>query len=613
MSMSWTGKLKNAIEGTVDGSDVLGRLASTTQLESFKQHLSDLRLEAEIANTVAPWHVPFDLAVIGAPLWLAENLVTLAQGFSEAEAAAHVNRGNAMAALTHGQLLLLLGPVDLLQSEISGLIADPQRRSLLTLPLLVRPFAHAEAGLRSERVPVSYARGLLSGATGVAGSVQLLAADYGTFFQDSNAPSWLGKAFAAVKGDLAAAQSRLDAAESRSISLFHSQTPDEGALQELAIDLWDVTNTMLKRGQLIAAPAHMPGASPLPATYVASPRGDAHASASMQAMSISGSTVQQSPLPQVNSAPATSEESEPGRAAIELGSQSGSMPPVVDKRHELPPEEAPRMMPQIGGRGSPPAIQPSRSDQSARHASDTQPSTPRDAPRGMPQIGGSARPSAPTGTPAGAPRMPEIGGPARQSPTAGEVVRAAEGKPAAGPTTHPDECRSLSQIGRPGHPAPSPAAPAPPTGAAPGSPPTPNEHAPAAGQAADLGDTRIDRKDRWMLSGSGVRHRLRRAGREDQAEKDLVVLWEAKGWTLTAQEVHYHDAVSGLIASGGVSPTDRSMAEYPFAQVYRVNATSVQLFDHTLSRGALFTYDFRPKGRGLVTDLTPQVGIPDNS
>jgi hypothetical protein len=116
-----------------------------------------------------------------------------------------------------------------------------------------------------------------------------------------------------------------------------------------------------------------------------------------------------------------------------------------------------------------------------------------------------------------------------------------------------------------------------------------------------------------MLSGSDVRHRLRRAGREDQAEKDLVVLWEAKGWTLTAQEVHYHDAVSGLIASGGVSPTDRSMAEYPFAQVYRVNATSVQLFDHTLSRGALFTYDFRPKGRGLVTDLTPQVGIPDNS
>jgi hypothetical protein len=263
VSQSWAGKIKSAIEGMVDGADARARLASTASLASLRQQIADRRLDAELANIDAPWRVPFVLAPIAAPLWLAESLVTLAQSFGDAESEAHPDRPAMMFALTHGQILVLLEPVDLLQGDISGILADPNRRPALPLPQAARPFAHTNAGLLTDRIPVPYARGLLAGAMSLAGSTHLLIDDYGKLFKHASAPAWLSSGLTTIDGDIAAAQTRLDAADLRASPVLRQSQPDQAALRELVVDLWDLANTYLKVGQLVSAPALLPGAQAL--------------------------------------------------------------------------------------------------------------------------------------------------------------------------------------------------------------------------------------------------------------------------------------------------------------------------------------------------------------
>jgi hypothetical protein len=571
VSQSWAGKLKSAIEGMVDGADARARLASTASLASLRQQLADRRLDAELANIEAPWRVPFVLAPIAAPLWLAEGLVTLAQSFVDAEAAAHPDRPTMMFALTHGQVLVLLEPVDVLQGDISGTLADPNRRAAMSLPQAARPFAHTGAGLMTDRIPVPYARGLLAGAISLAGSTHMLIDDYGKLLQHASAPAWLHSGLATINGDLAAAQTRLDAMDLRAAPVLRQPQPDQGALRDLVVDLWDLANTFLKAGQLVSAPSLMPSAQPLPGS---APPPVPHVA-----------STNQSAAPVVTPRPAAPIIPPPTAQAI-------SPSPV-----SVIPPSAPEpivAMPAIGGT-SPRAEAPATvrmPDIGAASPAHTDKTTSPLAAR-VPDIGGT---NASPGAPLSAPRqMPAIG--ARASAPGVSPYAS----PPVVPAATPDQPRAMPQIG--GRQDTPPLAKAPATSAP--AAPSRTESAPAAGGG------RIERKDRWLASAQPARYRMRAAGQEDQAEAQLAAFWAAKDWTLSVDERRYLDQVAQLLKSGAIAASGRSLADVPFPAIYRVGNAPQQVLDRVLRPGTLFSYDFRAGKSALLVDLPPQSGIPD--
>jgi hypothetical protein len=139
-------------------------------------------------------------------------------------------------------------------------------------------------------------------------------------------------------------------------------------------------------------------------------------------------------------------------------------------------------------------------------------------------------------------------------------------------------------------------------------PPTGAAGAPAPTAAA--GGRRIGRTDRWLLSSSATRHRLRAGGQEDRAERDLAAFWEARDWTLSAKEQAYLDAVKTLTGSGMIVPSGRSLDTPPFATIYRVVGREVAIPGQTLPSGRLFAFDYRSGQQRLLT-MTAQDGIAD--
>jgi hypothetical protein len=583
--MSWTGKIKNAFEGVVDGSDARARLASGAPLASLRQQLSDRRLDVEIANLDEPWRAPFALSTVAAPLWVAESLLSLAESLSDAEVTAHPDRPTAMAALTHDQILALLEPIAMLQGEISGAIADPNRRSALSLPLLVRPYATTTAGLMAERVPVPYLRGLLAGVSSLSGAAQLLVEDYTPFMSHPSAPAWLRRGLATLKGDLAAAQARLDAAQAESVPVLRQPTPDEAALRTLAVDLWQVANTYLKLGQQITAPSLLPGAQPLPlrASELPSPAGVS--TTTLGSAGTAGATPESSPpagggtSPNARPAPLPGPETkaapEKPRAMPEIGGHGA--PKAIDGAPaQVPTPAQPRTMPEIGGRGAPAP---------AGRAEGSAPAP--DRPRAMPAIGGQSTPVPADRTETQTPRATNLDQP-RTMPEIGShsTVDTSNAPSVAETASHRPEVSSAAPAATQAPPARSGA------------------------QAPSAVSRRVDRAERWMLSARTTRHRLRAAGQEDQAERELAAFWEAKNWSLTATEAQYVDQVAALLSRGAISLSGRSRAECPFAPIYRVT-DDAQVLGRPLRPGTLVSYEFREKGHGLLVDLPASAGVPD--
>jgi hypothetical protein len=77
-------------------------------------------------------------------------------------------------------------------------------------------------------------------------------------------------------------------------------------------------------------------------------------------------------------------------------------------------------------------------------------------------------------------------------------------------------------------------------------------------------------------------------------------------------ESRYLDEVQALLTSGAIITSGRSEAAVPYAPIYSVVAGAVQVLNHTLKPRTLFSYDYQTGGRGLLTDLSPQAGVPDN-
>jgi hypothetical protein len=123
----------------------------------------------------------------------------------------------------------------------------------------------------------------------------------------------------------------------------------------------------------------------------------------------------------------------------------------------------------------------------------------------------------------------------------------------------------------------------------------------------------VAQAERWLLTPSATRHRMRAAGAEEQAERALASFWESRGWRLSAREQAYLDGVAALLAAGAVAASGRRLSEAPFAPIYRVGGRPVSLLGSDLAAGTRFAFDFREGHRALRTGLNEGEGVADAS
>ncbi len=258
--MSWSARLKTALNGDVSGADVAAMLAATAPLSTLEQESAGLRLAAELDHAGHEWRVCTTLAPIAAPLWLGESLVALAQSLVEADAASHPDRPDDLTPLTHALAATVLQPVAAIIAEVSAALFDPTRPAGLTAPLTVGPRGTVAAYPLPSPIPTPYARGLLLAATRVRWAAQAVLDDTESLVGRSRAPDWLTTALRRVGGELRAAGARLDMLEIRFAPVARAVHADQETLAALCADLWDVLDTALVIGQMLRAPHLLPGA-----------------------------------------------------------------------------------------------------------------------------------------------------------------------------------------------------------------------------------------------------------------------------------------------------------------------------------------------------------------
>jgi hypothetical protein len=241
----------------------------------------------------------------------------------------------------------------------------------------------------------------------------------------------------------------------------------------------------------------------------------------------------------------------------------------------------------------------------------------------MPEIGLPSHAGAPgqvTPPPPATVRMPEIGaahpGPDAAATPSRSMPAIDTTTPSVPPAAAPNQVRAMPHIG-PGSTAPPPgvASPHPKRDARSGPSPLADPSSSSAPPVVTAGSgapaRRVEPKDRWLLSAQAARYRLRAAGQEDQAEAQLATFWKVRHWMLTAEESRYLDTTTQAGRSGAISPSGRSLADCPFAPIYRVGNAPLHILDRSLRPGTLFSHDFRAGGKGLLLDLPPQSGVAD--
>ena len=383
----------------------------------------------------------------------------------------------------------------------------------------------------------------------------------------SGAPSWIGAGVQRLRGEMASAQTRLEMVRARSAPLLAHQTLDDKIMHQVVADLWLVVDTYLRIGQMVSAPRLLPGARPLPPLRPVRPAPPIQAD-----------------LPPLRPVPAPP-PSPPMNAGI---------PPSVPVnrlfRPPAPPLDDPiRPIP---------AIEPSwhQGSPDAQTAQPSEPSRPPDNSanrdhlahdRALPRIDVASQtsPAQPTSKchisePATSRALPDIVVPAR---------------------TEHSQVRQLPEIIVPAHSTRDTAAPTVAQSSG-------SRQSPASPVS---GDRHVEFAERWLLTTRATRHQLRAAGQEEQAERALATFWEAKRWTLSAQEQAYLDAVAALLATAAVTASGRHLPACPFAPIYQVSGRDIQMLGHTLPAHSVFSYDYRAGYQTLQSGLTPADGVSD--
>lgn len=598
---SWGARIKAAISGEVDGADVRALLASTVPLTALQQSLADRRLEAEIGHQGEEWLVAVDLSEVAAPLWLADAATTLAGSLVDAEAEAHPARPGTLSALSHYHAMILLEPVGQILSAVSATLADPSRRTNLPLPLLFGQQAIATDRTLSV-LPTAYLRGLLLGADRIEGAAQAALEATAALMERSAAPAGLSGGIQRLKGDLAATGAMLEIHRGSASALLASSATGT-ALPQLAASLWEGIDALLRIGQSANAPQLLPGfALPTPPRPPRTLQVD-------RPTEIQASLQRPTPHPRdpvarpVAPVPPEAAE-EPARSLPEVLPTWHVAPNTTERMLPEPVVPAARALPQIGPQDASAAAIP--------HAPPA--TTPRPKPqnreqdRSVPEIGPLPLP----GTKDYPGDLPPPAQPAEHRPMPELAPRPTHSTFSSG--TFPTDAHGTSS--RAGMPRPMPR--------------IGDNHAdpvssgrldedrpgPQAGQSraeqvpvpSQEGGRRIEPKDRWLLSGSSTRHRLRAAGLEDQAELALTAFWVGRDWMLSRAATAYLEEIAAQQSNGGMVQSGRSLDEPPYSSIFRVATHPLILLGETLQPGALIAFDY-PHDRLL--SLGPRDGVPD--
>ncbi len=603
--MNWNAKIKAALHGEVDGSDVAAQVAAAYSLESLRQGVADRRLEAEIAHAGEEWRVTDDLATVEAPLWWAEALVALAQSLVEGEAEAHPDRPKMMSTHAHDEALALIKPVEGIIAAVSASLVDPSRQLPLRAPSLITP-----VGTNSGGVPVAYVRGLQRGAERLEGMAQTALDGLAKLASRSQPPVWLNDGLRALRADMAGAQATLQGMGMRVSSLVATQAGGDANVRQLANELWGVINAYLHVGQLAIAPRLMPGAPgnmaapPSPPQY--RPQGNPNWQQPMAPQGNVGWSSPPAPPPPVATNWTPAPQAPPNAAA--WTPPPTPQPPMQNNPAWTPPppaiEEPARTLPPIAPTWertqapTPPPVAPepearplpkieSPSTSATGQVQHASPVTPAHVePRSVPKI---EPPAARAGS---EPRsVPTI-----ETPMAGHPQAGAGGQPPPLPKIEPPAAR----VG--GAPGSLPKI-EPPTARTGSEPPPTDGTAPAAN-----GGRPIARTERWLLSSTPARRGLRARGEEDHAEQELGAFWQSKGWALSPADQAYVDGVAALVASGAVAPSGRSLAYSPYAPIYRVTRNGTTLLGQQLPANTLFAFDYRAS---RLLPLNDRDGVPD--
>lgn len=562
---AWGARINAALHGEVEGSDVQSLVAAATPPPALRQALADRRLEVELAHLDAAWRVAFDLGSVAAPLWAADAVTVLAGSLLDAEAEAHPATPKLLSMLSHQQALTLLQTAIALIADAGGALADPAWRGTVRLPFTVNLSGQAAAAEGAP--PPAYLRGLARGADRLEGMAQSALDELAQLAGRTPAPGWLDAGLQRLRGELAATQTRLAMVQTRGAAVLDGRIPDLAAARDLEGDIWNAINTYLHAGQLSTAPSFLPGAALpappiIPTPHQTVPAATHHATGDTPAPQTA--TPRQAPTP-----PSPAQFEEPPRTAPPIGTYR---PPPAPR-----PEDAPHALPQIGTpMPAPRAVQAETAPHALPQIGTRPPAPPsplpaEEAPHALPQIDTAARRT----TPEEARSLPQIRG----------------GSPAGTPDRHAGE------TGQPGTVRTSPAAPA----SAP--------HGAAPPVVAPGGTARqLKPAERWILSSPGARHRLRAAGREDEAEAALSAFWQARGWTLSAGTSAYLHEIERLVTAGAISASGRSQDEAPYAPIYRVSIPDASILGRWLTAETLFRFDGATGGLRIVA---AHEGLPD--
>ncbi len=266
--MAWNERLRAAWRGEVSGADVAAMFAATGRLSALQQSLADARLAADIQHTGHDWRAPLAVGPVAAPLWLADALVELASAFYDAETQPHAT---GLPPYAHDLVAALLAPVEELIVAVTAALADPARHVILAAPVRVGPGGDIARADPPRQAPLSYLRGLATGATRVHTSAAAELAPLRATFDRAAPPDWLAAGAQRQDGILQAAAARLEMAQVHLNGLASAPGGDPAALDAICRDLWAVVDAAIHAGQLLADPHLMPEAAAEPRPSVPAP------------------------------------------------------------------------------------------------------------------------------------------------------------------------------------------------------------------------------------------------------------------------------------------------------------------------------------------------------
>lgn len=256
--MSLGTRLRAMMQHEVSAADIDGLLRGTGQLESLRQGINDARLVGETTHPGSPWETYRDMGRGLLFFWVAQAYIAIARSLKEADDAYDPGTRDYMPHVSHDQALALLRKAGDYLAEASAALADPSYDTGVALPIPLDPRIEAEG-----RCPVVHLKGMLQGTKYLDDYAQVALDEYVSAAASPDAPREVKAAAQKLRGELAAARSRLAMAEGAVSPILAGQDVDQETHEGAEDNLWQTLATYVRLGQVIALPSLLASA-PVP-------------------------------------------------------------------------------------------------------------------------------------------------------------------------------------------------------------------------------------------------------------------------------------------------------------------------------------------------------------